>query len=134
MDSIIDMLLEKCESILTPFVNHNEARAWSDLGDVIGKAINLDLEMSKSRALFIVHPWSAKDLEALDPTKIEPAAGFQALQPGMAVELVLAPALTKIGNADGDAFEIMTFVSKWIVVCDKNRESMERTCNVGSRR
>jgi hypothetical protein len=127
VNSHIDMLVEEWKQILVPFLEHDEARVWSDLRDVIEKAIHLDLEMSKSRSLFAIHHWSARDLQQLDPTKLETAAGFPAARPGMAVELVLAPCLTKTGNADGDAFDTMIFISNWVVMSTESRESMKNS-------
>ena len=125
------MLLNEWQPTLGPFVKRSEAGAWRELGDIVRKAINLDLEMNKSRALFAVQRWSAEGIEKLDPAIIETAVGFEAARPGMAVELVLAPSLTKTGNADGDAFDTMSFISKWVVVCTENRENMKKAPKTG---
>jgi hypothetical protein len=88
--------------------------------------------MCKSRAFFELQQWRAKDLELLDETTFETAIGFEAAQPGMRPEIVIAPSLTKTGNADGDAFETMTFISKWTVICAENRESLKKLPKAGN--
>ena len=131
MKTNISIILRDLKEELTPFVRRNETNLWSDLGDVVEKAINLDLEMSKSRALFRVHDWSTGDLGKLDRTRLEAAAGFKQAQPGLTVELVIAPSLTKTGSADGDSFGTMLFISNWIVVSTEGRESMKKMHKMG---
>lgn len=132
VDSNIDMLLMEWKPILTPFVTRSNTEVWRDLREILRMAIALDLEMSKTRALFAVHHWSAGEVDYFDETKMETAVGFEAAQKGMTVELVLAPSLTKTGNADGDAFETMSFISKWIVICTENRENMKKLPKTGT--
>lgn len=126
VDANINMLVTDWKTTLIPFVKRVEAGAWRELGDIVRKAINLDLEMNKSRALFAVRQWSAEGINKLDPATIETAVGFEAARPGMTAEIVVAPSLTKTGNADGDAFDTMSYISKWVVVCAENRENMKK--------
>ena len=53
--------------------------------------------------------------------------GLKAAQQDMDVELVLAPMITKTGNADGEALESMSLISPWIVVCKDTRKQIEKT-------
>ncbi|KAL1648300.1 hypothetical protein SLS61_006991 [Didymella pomorum] len=132
LDAQVDMLLVEWKQACARFVQRNEPRVWRDLRDVIEKGIHMDLEMCKSRAFFELQQWRAKDLELLDETTFETAIGFEAAQPGMRPEIVIAPSLTKTGNADGDAFETMTFISKWTVICAENRESLKKLPKAGN--
>jgi hypothetical protein len=132
LDANIEILLIDWKKKLTPFVKCNDSRVWRDLNDIVKNAVNLDLELNRSRALFMVRHWSAEELGKLDQARLEAAAGFGKTQPGVTVELVLAPALTKTGSADGEAFETMLFISNWIVVSTESRENVEKIPKKGS--
>jgi hypothetical protein len=116
------------QKVLKPFVKQAGSNAWSDLEAIIRKTVAFDLELSKSRALFEVHRWSAKNVAEMqfDEKCMGSPNGLKAAQRGMDVELVLAPMITKTGNADGEAFESLSLISPWIVVCYENRKQVEK--------
>lgn len=102
-------------------------QAWVDLKDIVRKAVKLDEEMNKSRALFTVHTWNGDDMSGslrFNESAMESAVGFEAARPGSTVELVVAPALSKSGTADGDAFEATSYLSKWVVLCAEGRKKV----------
>ncbi|KAH6629647.1 hypothetical protein C7974DRAFT_190544 [Boeremia exigua] len=125
VDININMLLRSWQQTLAPYVQNNKA-VWIDLEDIIRKAVELDRELNKSRALFVVQRWSVDMMTTLDPRIFETPMEFQEAHAGLKVELVLAPCITKTGNADGDAFESMSHISKWVVVGSENREMMKK--------
>lgn len=127
IESNIGSVLAGIKPVLKPFVRAG-SNAWRELGDVIYKAIMLDLELNKSRSLFKVHRWSVKDIEGMkfDPSQMESANGVQAAQRGTTVELALAPLVTKTGNADGDGFDVLSLISPWTVVCYDNRKQFQK--------
>lgn len=128
----IHALVARWKQTLAPLVIRNKASIWEELENVIRKAIELDLEMNKSRALFTVHCWSVENFGMLDPAIIETPVGCKVAHPGLEVELILAPSLSKTGNADGDAFEMISYLSNWTVIGTENREAMKRVKPRGS--
>ena len=70
-------------------------------------------------------------LELLDETTFETAIGFEAAQPGMRPEIVIAPSLTGTGHSDGDAFETMIIIFKWMIICAENQESLKKQPKAG---
>lgn len=121
-------VLAEMQKLLKPFVQRTSSNAWKDLETVIEKTIALDLELNKSRALFQVHRWSVDNIGEMqfDDTRMETPNGLKAARRGMDVELILAPMITKTGNADGDAFESLSLISPWMVVCYDNRKQMQK--------
>lgn len=80
--------------------------------------------LSKSRAFFTLHGWNDSIVtREFDKRKMEPALGSVTPGPGMRVALVLMPVLLKTGNADGEMFEKMSLMSKWLVVCSQASET-----------
>jgi hypothetical protein len=73
VDLAINTKLKKWTSSLAPFVLRGDPNVWRYLGDTIKKAIDFDLQMNISRALFAMHCWSAEAFESLDQNKIETA-------------------------------------------------------------
>lgn len=128
IENNIEVILFELKPQLKLFVQRTELMAWKDLGDVIYDAIVLDLEFNKSRALFKVHRWSVKDVEDMrfDGARMVSPVGVQAAQSGMPVELVLAPMITKTGNADGEAFELLSLMCPWTVICKENRKQLQK--------
>ncbi|KAH7398669.1 hypothetical protein DE146DRAFT_736161 [Phaeosphaeria sp. MPI-PUGE-AT-0046c] len=116
------------QKLLKPFVQRTIPTAWKELEAVILKAIMLDHELNKSRALSQVHRWSAEKLAEMqfDEKHMATPNGLKAARSGMKVELVLAPMITKTGNADGEAFDSLTLISPWVVVCYENRKQMQK--------
>ncbi|KAF3051882.1 hypothetical protein E8E11_011069 [Didymella keratinophila] len=123
----IDRLLDLWKQSFEPFVAQSSADAWIDLKDIIRDGIEMDLEMHKSRALFTIHTWSAERVRTLDHTQVETPVGFPPAHRGMTAELIMEPLITKTGNGDGDAFDNMSVLSKWVVVSAEDRESIRRT-------
>lgn len=111
-----------------PFVQRTKPNAWKELETVIHKLIAFDLELNKSRALFQVHRWSAKSIEQMqfDETRMRTPIGLELARHGMDVELILAPMITKSGNGDGEAFESLSLISPWVVVCYENRKQLRK--------
>lgn len=124
----IGSICAEMQNLLKPFVQRTNPTAWREFEAVIAKTIALDHEFNKSRALFQVHRWSVKDVEQMqfDESQMASPNGLKAARRGMDVELVLAPMLTKTGNADGDAFECMSVISPWMVVCKENRKQLQK--------
>lgn len=110
------------QKALLPFVaTLLSADAWSELRNIIRKAIALDQELFKSRALFTAHCWNDRTVAGMlfDENFMEEAAGSPIPTTEMRVDLVLAPALSKTGTVDGDMYEKVSYISKWIVVCSE---------------
>lgn len=128
VENNIGGVLAEMQKVLKPFVQRTAPTAWRDLEAVISKTVALDLELNKSRALFQVHRWSAKNIAGMqfDETRMESPNGLQAARRGMDVELILAPLITKTGNADGEAFESLSLISPWTVVCYENRKQLQK--------
>lgn len=118
----IDRVVSKFKQDLYLYVPASNAEVWTELRDIVAKAVKLDEEMNKSRALLTVSHWDEEDFKVMkfDET-MESAVGFAAARPGMAVELVLAPALVKMGNADGEGYDKISYLSKWKVICSESR-------------
>jgi hypothetical protein len=110
------------EVFLSPFViAEKKESAWSGLRTIVRQAFSLDEDLCKSRALFNAHNWDNETVLGckFDETIMESPIGSQPPHPGMMVDLVLAPALSKTGTADGDMYEKTSFISKWIVICSE---------------
>jgi hypothetical protein len=125
-------ILSSWKENLCEIVTDLKAEAWTELQDIILKAVKLDEEINKSRALISVLPWSEETIATFewDGVSVESPVGFEAGRPGMHVELVLAPALVKTGTADGKAYDTRSFLSKWVVLCTETREKF---CSIGKR-
>ncbi|KAH8725613.1 hypothetical protein GQ44DRAFT_826422 [Phaeosphaeriaceae sp. PMI808] len=107
---------------VTPFVATNlKNDAEIELRGIIRQTFALDEELCKSRALFTAHCWNDRTVAGMrfDSNIMEAAQGSNAPHPGMTVDLILAPALSKTGTADGDSYERNMYICKWIVVCSE---------------
>ena len=116
----ITAILDGLIKAVAPFVvSEHRSSAWLELKSIIRQAFALDEELCKSRALFTAHCWNDRTVAGMrfDETFMEAALGSPAPHSGMRVELVLAPALSKTRTADGDLYEMSSYISKWIVVC-----------------
>lgn len=123
VDTGIDRVVSKFKQDLYMYVPASNADVWTELREIVAKAVKLDEEMNKSRALLTVSHWEGEDFKYMkfDET-MESAVGFAAARPGMAVELVLAPAMVKMGTADGEAYDKRSYLSKWKVICSESRK------------
>ncbi|CAO2653529.1 Nn.00g029400.m01.CDS01 [Neocucurbitaria sp. VM-36] len=121
----INRVVSKFKSELYIYVPASNADVWPELREIVAKAVRLDEEMNKSRALLTVSHWQAEDLDWMkfNENCMESAVGFPAARAGMSLELVLAPALIKVGTADGEAYDKISFLSKWTVICRESREN-----------
>lgn len=122
----INRIVSTMKKSLYMYVHASNDAVWSELQEIVGKAVRLDEEMCKSRALWTVSCWGEEGFPKLvfDELTMETAAGFEAGRPGMSVELIVAPPLVKTGTADGAAFDRTSYLCKWIVMCAESRKKM----------
>ena len=126
----VDALLDTLRKDLEPFITNKKRATWSELRDIIYKAVELDEEVRKSRALFAFTPFVSANGSQMwgfdfDDFSMESEVGLEEGSPGMNVELVVAPFFIKAGTADGDAYETELYLSKCIVVCTETRRRLE---------
>jgi hypothetical protein len=110
------------ESFLTPFViAEKKEDAWLGLRAIVRHTFILDEDSCKSGASFNAYNWDGETVLGwkFDETIMESPTGSSLPHSGMTVSLVLAPALTKMGTADGDIDGKISFISKWIVICSE---------------
>jgi hypothetical protein len=126
VDLAITRIVSTMKKNLYMYVHASKNEVWSELQEIVRKAVKLDEEISKSRALWTVSRWGDDVFPQLvfDEFTMETAAGFEAGRAGMSVELIVAPALVKTGTADGEAFDRTSYLCKWIVLCAESRKKM----------
>jgi hypothetical protein len=132
VDCEVDILLETLRKDLEPFITNKKPATWAELRDIIYKAVELDEEVHKSRALFAFNPFASANGSQMwgfdfDDFSMESEVGLEEGTPDMNVELVVAPFFIKAGTADGDAYETGLYLSKCIVVCTETRRKLERS-------
>jgi hypothetical protein len=121
----IRFLSEELMEVVSSYVlKKNKSRARDDLVQIFREAVALDEEMCKSRALYTAHHARHEKIvgREFDGNSMEMAVGSQPASPGMIVDLVMAPALTKTGTADGELYHTTLYISKWIVMCSTPAE------------
>lgn len=131
VNNFIEKLLFGLKKDLEPFTTKRRSAMWSELREVICTAVALDEEVHKSRALFKFDKWVGPGSNPwgfdFDDGRMESEIGFEDGQPGMNVELVVAPFFVKAGTADGDGYERQSYLSKCVVVCTESRKKLERS-------
>jgi|SRR5579871_2210697 len=114
---------------LRPFLTSEKPNTWVELQEIVDIAVSLDLEVRKSRAIFEFKlPCDPITTETYgfpyDRWIMESQEKFPKQKNGMMVELVVTPYLMKTGNADGDAYDIETILSKSISICTETRRKI----------
>lgn len=130
LDLLVGDVIARLKADLRPFVTARGPRAWADLEEVVQKAVELDGELSKSRALFTFDNFVGNGVEAwgfpFDEGTTASVDGFEPAKSGMNVELVVAPFFTKTGTADGDHYDRLKVLGKCIVLCTESRMKLEK--------
>jgi len=124
---LIDEYTETLWLEVRGFVAPSKGKVWDDLRDIVRKAVRLDEELFKSRAIFVFGQWAPNE-EALaaggfnfDNNIMQSPIGFEDAEPDMRAEILLAPSLQKIGTSDGDGFDKKMYLEKWMVLCMESR-------------
>ena len=120
----VKRLVSRFKQDLYPYVPASSADVWTELREIVSKAVKLDEVMTRSRALLTISHWEGEEFASMkfDESSMESAAGFATPHSGMLVNLVLAPSLVKRGTADGEGYEKTTVLSKWVVICRESRK------------
>ena len=121
VDAKVEEILEKLKTALEPFLTTRAQGMWNELRTAIAEAVELDEEVHKSKAAFAFSKWSGPTRQGwgfvYDGATMESAVGFEAGRPGLSVELVVAPFFVKVGTADGESYDMQSYLSKCVVVC-----------------
>jgi hypothetical protein len=130
IDPKVDDILDRLRHDLEPFITAQRQSMWSELREIIVAAVALDKELRKMKTVFAFTKYSGDSGQGwgfpFDAASMEQAVGFDAARPGSLVELVVAPFLVKIGNADGTGYEIQQPLSKSVVITTEARKKAER--------
>ncbi|KAF1850455.1 uncharacterized protein K460DRAFT_412158 [Cucurbitaria berberidis CBS 394.84] len=126
----IDRVVSKFKQDLYLYVPASKDEVWTELREIVAKAVMLDEEMNKSRALLTVSDWGEEDFKWMqfDEACMESAVGFAAARPGMSVELVLAPALVKTGTADAKALAFLFLLSTALALPNVTIKALPAGC------
>jgi hypothetical protein len=121
----VDKLVSRFKWDLDTYVRAWDQKIWGHLKEVMMKAVNLDMEMNKSRAILSISCWGADDFTEMkfDESTMSSAVGFAAASQGMPVELVLAPPMIKVGTADGESYDRTVSLTKWVVICGNGKKT-----------
>lgn len=114
---------------LRPLVASERSSIWEELQEIVEKAVKLDLEIRKSRAIFdFTIPCDNETGNAYgfpyDKDSIANQEGFPEEKNGITVDLIVVPFLLKTGNADGNAYEIQTVLSKCVGISTETRRKL----------
>jgi len=131
VQSRITKVVAEISKHLRPFVTSVKPNTWTELQEIVEKAVRLDLEVRKSRAVFEFTVPCSRSTKAYgfsyDKHFMTNQEGFPEEKDGMMVDLVVTPFLAKTGNADGDAYDIKTILSKCIGICRKTLRKISAT-------
>ena len=114
-----------------------EDSAWQELEEIFQHAITLDEMLHKSRAIYSFEDKYyrfnyAEEVLLFDIRGMQTMDGQPEGESGMPVDLVVAPGLIKLGNADGEGFETTTrLIKSWVVCAPVNEKKKKRSSRVG---
>ncbi|KAF2675110.1 hypothetical protein BT63DRAFT_28801 [Microthyrium microscopicum] len=116
---------------LGDFVVNKKPTHKDDLTSIVKKAVELDQEIQKSKAIFafqsLYNPKSGESYGFYFNTQLmESESSYGEATTDMIVELVVAPCFHKIGTGDGQGYDQTSMLAKASVVCAESRKKAER--------
>ena len=121
---LVNEYTEKLWLEVLSFVTPSNGKMWDDLRDIVWKAVRLDKQLFRSKAIFVFGQWK-ETLAAggfkFDNNIMQSPIGFEDAELNSTAEILLAPSLHKIGTSDGDGFDKRMYLEKWTVLCTESR-------------